>query len=114
MKKKLISLALCASLAMPAAAFPARAADDATEQISYNYLYDAGTGYSDTVHTRRMEKLDRGLVAVKSGSGVFLSWRLFDSEDTRSGSAESNVSFNIYRNGQRSAGPFGRLLRGGL
>lgn len=104
MKKKLISLALCASLAMPAAAFPARAADDATEQISYNYLYDAGTGYSsDTVHTRRMEKLDRGLVAVKSGSGVFLSWRLFDSEDTRYGSAESNVSFNIYRNGSKIA-----------
>jgi rhamnogalacturonan endolyase len=39
-----------------------------------------------------MEKLDRGLVAVKSGSGYFLSWRLFgtDPQDTTFG-------FNVYR-----------------
>jgi hypothetical protein len=39
-----------------------------------------------------MEKLDRGLVAVKSGSGYFLSWRLFgtDPQDTSFG-------FNVYR-----------------
>jgi len=37
---------------------------------------------------RYMEKLDRGLVAVKSGSGYFLSWRLFgtDLRTPRSGS----------------------------
>ena len=41
---------------------------------------------------RYMEKLDRGLVAVKSGSGYFLSWRLFgtDPQDTSFG-------FNVYR-----------------
>jgi len=41
---------------------------------------------------RYMEKLDRGLVAVKSGSGYFLSWRLFgtDPQDTTFG-------FNVYR-----------------
>jgi rhamnogalacturonan endolyase len=39
-----------------------------------------------------MEKLDRGLVAVKSGTGYFLSWRLFgtDPQDTSFG-------FNVYR-----------------
>ncbi len=41
---------------------------------------------------RYMEELDRGLVAVKSGSGYFLSWRLFgtDPQDTTFG-------FNVYR-----------------
>ena len=41
---------------------------------------------------RYMEKLDRGLVAVKSGSGYFLRWRLFgtDPQDTSFG-------FNVYR-----------------
>ena len=41
---------------------------------------------------RYMEKLDRGLIAVKSGSGYFLSWRLFgtDPQDTSFG-------FNVYR-----------------
>jgi rhamnogalacturonan endolyase len=41
---------------------------------------------------RYMEKLDRGLVAVKSGTGYFLSWRLFgtDPQDTTFG-------FNVYR-----------------
>jgi rhamnogalacturonan endolyase len=39
---------------------------------------------------RQMERLDRGLVAVKSGSDVFLSWRLFITDPT-------NVSFNVYR-----------------
>jgi rhamnogalacturonan endolyase len=40
-----------------------------------------------------MEKLDRGLVAVKSGSGYFLSWRLFgtDPQDT------TTFGFNVYR-----------------
>jgi len=40
-----------------------------------------------------MEKLDRGLVAVKSGSGYFLSWRLFgtDSQDP------AVFGFNVYR-----------------
>ncbi|MCD8391149.1 MAG: bacterial Ig-like domain-containing protein [Firmicutes bacterium] len=47
-----------------------------------------------------MEKLDRGLVAVKTDDGVYLSWRLLDSEDAIYGSADSNVSFDIYRDGE--------------
>ncbi|WP_342556209.1 rhamnogalacturonan lyase [Paenibacillus sp. FSL R7-0652] len=39
-----------------------------------------------------MEYLDRGVVAVKTGSGVFVSWRLLGTEG-------SNVAFNVYRDG---------------
>lgn len=41
---------------------------------------------------RQMEKLDRGLVAVKISTGVLVSWRLLGTE-------ASSVSFNLYRNG---------------
>ncbi|WP_339278310.1 rhamnogalacturonan lyase [Paenibacillus sp. FSL W8-0426] len=41
-----------------------------------------------------MELLDRGVVAVKTGQGVFVSWRLFGNEG-------SNVSFNVYRDGKK-------------
>jgi hypothetical protein len=40
---------------------------------------------------RIMEKLGRGLVAVKSGSGSFLSWRLFGTEQG------SDIAFNVYK-----------------
>jgi len=39
-----------------------------------------------------MEKLDRGLVAVKSGSGYFLSWRLFGTDPQ-----DATFGFNVYR-----------------
>ncbi|MBT2282369.1 rhamnogalacturonan lyase [Paenibacillus polymyxa] len=41
-----------------------------------------------------MEYLDRGVVAVKTGTGVFVSWRLLGMEG-------SNVSFNVYRDGTK-------------
>ncbi|NLT03436.1 MAG: rhamnogalacturonan lyase [Bacteroidales bacterium] len=44
-----------------------------------------------SVFTRQMERLDRGLVAVKTDGGVFLSWRLL-------GDDAKDVRFNIYRN----------------
>lgn len=43
---------------------------------------------------RQAEKLGRGLVAVKVGGGVFVSWRLLGTE-------ELSVSFNLYRNGTK-------------
>ncbi len=102
--KKIISIALTATLLASLISLPVHAAESATETISYNYSYDAGTGYSDeTAYTRQMEKLDRGLVAVNTSSGVYLSWRLFDSEDCRYGSAEKNVSFNVYRGSEKIA-----------
>ncbi len=39
---------------------------------------------------RQMENLDRGLVAVKTSNGVFLSWRLLGDEDKQ-------MQFNVYR-----------------
>ncbi|MCY8507802.1 rhamnogalacturonan lyase, partial [Bacillus atrophaeus] len=43
---------------------------------------------------RQLEALNRGLVAVKTESGVFISWRLLGTEN-------ASVSFNVYRNGQK-------------
>ncbi|WP_170124275.1 rhamnogalacturonan lyase [Breznakibacter xylanolyticus] len=49
---------------------------------------------------RKMESLDRGVVAVKVTNGVFLSWRLLGDESM-------DMQFNVYRNGQLLSGsPF--------
>ncbi|NSL56861.1 hypothetical protein HJ583_017655 [Uliginosibacterium sp. IMCC34675] len=45
--------------------------------------------------SRLVEKLDRGLVAVRSGTGWLLSWRLLGTE------YGADVAFNVYKNGQR-------------
>jgi hypothetical protein len=49
---------------------------------------------SDLMAQRKMEKLDRGLVAVQTNGGVFLSWRVF-------GTDPKAVAFNVYRNGTK-------------
>jgi len=43
---------------------------------------------------RQMEKLDRGLIAVKDSSGVFVSWRVLGTEWT-------SASYNLYRDGKK-------------
>jgi len=43
---------------------------------------------------RQMEKLDRGLVAVKDSNGVFISWRVLGTEWT-------SIGYNLYRDGQK-------------
>lgn len=56
-----------------------------------------GLGSTAVTHAagaRQMEYLDRGVVAVKTGTGVFVSWRLLGTEG-------SNVSFNVYRDGTK-------------
>jgi len=56
-----------------------------------------GLGNTPVTHAagaRQMEYLDRGVVAVKTGTGVFVSWRLLGTEGT-------NVSFNVYRDGTK-------------
>lgn len=63
------------------------------------------TGFSEqaeadgrtAVQARQMESLNRGLVAVKTGNGVFVSWRLLGTES-------ASVSFNVYRNGKKLNG----------
>ena len=43
-------------------------------------------------NARQIEALDRGLTAIKSGNGVFLSWRLLGTESY-------DTAFAVYRNG---------------
>lgn len=43
---------------------------------------------------RQMEYLNRGLIAVKIESGVFIGWRLLGTE-------EYHISFNLYRDGKK-------------
>ncbi|WP_433224095.1 cellulose binding domain-containing protein [Dactylosporangium sp. CS-047395] len=45
---------------------------------------------------RQLEKLDRGLISVRSGSGNLVSWRLLGTE-------AYDTSFNVYRAGTRIA-----------
>ncbi len=45
------------------------------------------------VNTRVVEKLDRGLVAIATDEGVFLSWRYLGTDD-------KNITFNVYRDGE--------------
>lgn len=49
---------------------------------------------TQVISGKQMEKLDRGLVAVKTADGVYVSWRLWGSEP-------KNTGFNVYRNGQK-------------
>lgn len=44
--------------------------------------------------TKQMERLDRGVVAVKTGNGVFLSWRFL-------GNDAASTAFNLYRDGTK-------------
>lgn len=43
---------------------------------------------------RQVEALDRGIVAIKSGDGVYLSWRFL-------GTDSADTSFELYRDGQK-------------
>ncbi|MGN0164336.1 MAG: rhamnogalacturonan lyase, partial [Candidatus Ornithomonoglobus sp.] len=45
-----------------------------------------------------MEKLDRGLVAVKTDDGVFLSWRL-NGDEASVGNIAGAPGFKVYKNG---------------
>lgn len=105
--KKFISAALVLSMTAAFAVMPASVGADesgTTQTVSYNYKYTSAAGYSDDdIHTREMEKLGRGLAAVKVDGGVYLSWRLLDSEDAIYGSAAENVKFNVYRGDEKIA-----------
>ena len=51
----------------------------------------------------RAEILDRGLVAIKTDEGIYLSWRLDRSEDAVYGEADENVVFTVLRDGEAIA-----------
>ncbi len=60
-----------------------------------------GNGGRDGV---QLERLDRGLVAVETGEGVFLSWRLLGDEVTgATDTGMAGVDFRVYRDGERVA-----------
>ncbi|MFD7133371.1 hypothetical protein [Streptomyces sp. NPDC059894] len=61
-------------------------------------LFSAPAGQAAEQPRRIVENLDRGLVAVPSGEGTFLSWRLLGTEYARYGDA---IAFNVYKNGRR-------------
>ncbi|MGW5635362.1 rhamnogalacturonan lyase family protein [Streptomyces sp. NPDC003832] len=62
-------------------------------------LVSAPSGHTAEHTPRRVvENLDRGLVAVPTDEGTFLSWRLLGTEYARHGDA---VSFNVYKDGRR-------------
>ncbi len=48
---------------------------------------------------QRLEHLDRGLAAMRTDRGIYLSWRLLYDEDPVFGSAESAVRFTVLRDG---------------
>jgi fibronectin type 3 domain-containing protein len=52
------------------------------------------TGPATAVVLRQAERLDRGAVAVTTGEGVLVSWRLLGTEPQEAG-------FHVYRDGQR-------------
>jgi rhamnogalacturonan endolyase len=53
-------------------------------------------GFGMANAARQMEWLNRGLVAVKTNGGVFLSWRLLGTES-------SSTNFNLYRDSEKIA-----------
>ena len=58
--------------------------------------------YSEAVASRA-ERLDRSLIAMSSGEGVYLSWRLFHDEDAVFGTSDEAVFFTVMRDGQKIA-----------
>src|SRR4051794_38132705 len=51
-----------------------------------------------TAHAaKQMENINRGVVAVSTGSGIYVGWRLL-------GTDPANVSFNVYRSGTLVSG----------
>ncbi|GAA3908206.1 rhamnogalacturonan lyase [Microbacterium invictum] len=63
-----------------------------------------GPGHGGSASSPQLEDLDRGLVAVGTASGVFLSWRLLKSEAT--GASETGLTgtdFVVYRDNRKIA-----------
>ncbi|MEW9555785.1 rhamnogalacturonan lyase [Nonomuraea sp. NPDC050783] len=84
-----VTLALAALLAAPLAATPAAAA--ATP----------AAGAATRAAGVQLEHLDRGLVAVPTSGGVFLSWRLLGDEVTGHGATGmTGADFRLYRDGR--------------
>ncbi|MCD8180895.1 MAG: hypothetical protein LUF26_05380 [Firmicutes bacterium] len=88
--KRAVSIVLGVSMAV--AVLPSVFAASATYN-STTYFDEWDWENLSSRYTRQAERLDRGLVAVKTEDGVFLSWRLNGYED-------ADAMFNIYRDGE--------------
>ena len=53
--------------------------------------------YTSVAAPKQAEYLDRGVVALPSGNGIFISWRML-------GDDPADISFNVYRNGTKVNG----------
>ncbi|MCC8168981.1 MAG: hypothetical protein LIO59_01115 [Oscillospiraceae bacterium] len=88
MKKKIT--ALVTALSVTAVAFP---------------IYHAA--FADDVwmpnNIRVAEELDRGLVAMQTDDGIYLTWRLQADEDNVYGTGEANTTFDVYRDSEKIA-----------
>jgi len=70
--------------------------DEAMSKLAWKLVavvLDAGLANAGT---RGLERLDRGLVASRTTSGVFLSWRIL-------GTDPPGTSFNLHRDGLKIA-----------
>ncbi|SDK59999.1 hypothetical protein SAMN05421874_10920 [Nonomuraea maritima] len=86
--RRAIATGLTALLCLPLAALPAAAAGKGA----------AGRHPGPGI---RLEHLDRGLVAVPTSDGVFLSWRLLGDEVSgHSASGMTGADFRVYRDGR--------------
>jgi hypothetical protein len=94
--RRLIPAAVIAGLMLAGAAVPA-AAGTATPGGGSAF---AGRGHTAPAAPFQLEQLNRGLVAVSTEQGVFLSWRLLGSEAT--GATQIGLAgpdFTVYRDG---------------
>ncbi len=46
----------------------------------------------------RQERLNRGIIALNTNDGIFVSWRLFRHEDAVFGDAKADIAFTLFRN----------------
>ena len=60
-----------------------------------------GGGLSGGTGFYRMERLNRGVVAIKTAGGVYVGWRMLGFEYDASNAA--NVAYNLYRDGTKIA-----------
>lgn len=97
LKKQIISILIASSIFASTTA-------GATDLEKLTELPTAAVSftYGDNTYTRQMEKLDRGLVAVKTDDGVYLSWRLSGEESSVS-EIKNAPDFEVYKNDEKIA-----------
>src|SRR5690606_14183149 len=89
-----LAVALAAVLVLPAQA----------AQAGSDHRPGHGHGHGDRSSGAQLEDLDRGLVAVDTASGVFLSWRLLKAEATGADATGlTGTDFVVYRDNRRIA-----------